>query len=144
MSRLTNHTLKLNQTLNNNIGYAVILPSHEFHLRVKQMWHLYKYVLNHPFRQDTYIQATYQNVVFRDYILTLPLYNVYIREFKDIWHKIYKADYCLKHLKLVYHCYHIIKYFMHQSGFKLKNLHIRFILFILRFIAYIETRTNRP
>ena len=33
MSRLANHTLKLNQTLNIIIGYAVDLSFHEFHLR---------------------------------------------------------------------------------------------------------------
>ena len=40
------------------------------------MWHMYKYVLKHAFRQR-YIQTTYRNVVFRDYILTLYLYTVH-------------------------------------------------------------------
>ena len=38
-----------------------------FTSEVKQMWHMYKYVLKHPFRQDIFKQ-TYRNVVFRDYI----------------------------------------------------------------------------
>ena len=42
------------------------------------MLHMYKYVLKHPFRQDIFKQ-TYQNVVFRDYILTLALYTVRTR-----------------------------------------------------------------
>ena len=51
------------------------------------MWHMYKYVLKHPYEQDIFKQ-TYRNVVFRDYILTLyTLYTVqctmYIREFKN-------------------------------------------------------------
>ena len=62
--------------MNVNIGYAVILPFHDFHL--KQMWHEYKYVLKHPFRQDIFKQE-YRNVVFRDFILTLALYNVHTR-----------------------------------------------------------------
>ena len=37
-------------------------------------------------------------LMFRDYILTLELS---IREFKHMWYQIYKADYCLKHFKLV-------------------------------------------
>ena len=36
---------------------------------VKLMWHMYKYVLKHPFRQDIF-KHTYRNVVFRNYILT--------------------------------------------------------------------------
>ena len=40
------------------------------------MWHMYKYVLKHPFRQDIFKQ-TYRNVVFRDNILTLALYTIY-------------------------------------------------------------------
>ena len=39
------------------------------------MWHMYKYVLKHPFRQDIFKQ-TYRNVMFRDYFLTLALYTV--------------------------------------------------------------------
>ena len=42
--------------------------------------------------------------VFRDYILTLALYSyctMYICEFKHRWYQISKADYCLKHFKLV-------------------------------------------
>jgi len=31
----------------------------------------------------------------------LKLYIPYIREFKHMWHQIYKVDYCLKHFKLV-------------------------------------------
>ena len=58
------------------------------------MWHVYKYVLKHPIRQDIFKQ-TYPNVVFIDYILTLALYTTQ-REFKHRWY-IYKADYCLKH-----------------------------------------------
>ena len=51
-----------------------------FTLEVKQMWHMYKYVLKRPFRQDTFLfQQTYRNVVFRDYILTLALYTVHTR-----------------------------------------------------------------
>ena len=46
-----------------------------FTLEVKQMWHMYKYVLKHAFRQR-YIYATYRNVVFRDHILTLSFYTV--------------------------------------------------------------------
>ena len=42
------------------------------------MWHLYKYVLKRPFRQDIFKQ-TYRNVVFGDYILTLALYTVHTR-----------------------------------------------------------------
>jgi len=42
------------------------------------MYHVYKYVLKHPFRQDISKQ-TYRNVVFRDYILTLALYTVHTR-----------------------------------------------------------------
>ena len=34
------------------------------------MWHTYKYVLKHSFRQDIFKQ-TYLNFVFKDYILTL-------------------------------------------------------------------------
>ena len=47
------------------------------------MWHKYKLVLKHPFRQNIFKQ-TYRNVVFRDYILTLALYILYMREFKHI------------------------------------------------------------
>ena len=47
-----------------------------FNSEVKQMWHMYKYVLKHTFRQDIFKQ-TYQNVVLRDYILTLALYTVH-------------------------------------------------------------------
>ena len=36
----------------------------------KQMWHMYRYVLKNPFRKDIFKQ-TYQNVVFREYFLTL-------------------------------------------------------------------------
>ena len=39
------------------------------------MWHMYKYVLKHTFKQDIFKQ-TYRNVVFRDYILTSALYAV--------------------------------------------------------------------
>ena len=49
-----------------------------FTSEVKQMWHMYKYVLKHPFRQDIFKQ-TYRNVVFRDYILTLALFDVHTR-----------------------------------------------------------------
>ena len=35
-----------------HIGYAVILPIHDFDLRGKKIWHMYKYVLKQPFRQD--------------------------------------------------------------------------------------------
>ena len=42
------------------------------------MWHMYKYVLKHPFRQDIFKQ-TYRNVVFRDYILILALYTLHTR-----------------------------------------------------------------
>ena len=44
---------------------------------VKQVWHMYKYVL----KQDKYKQ-TYRNVVFEDYILTLDLNTVHTRTFK--------------------------------------------------------------
>ena len=65
--------------MNINIGYAVILLFFmTFTSEVKQMWHMYKYVLKHPFRQDIFKQ-TYRNVVFRDYILTLALYTVHTR-----------------------------------------------------------------
>ena len=47
-----------------------------FTSEVKQMWHMYKYVLKHPFRQDT-LKQTYRNVVFRDYILTIFIYCTY-------------------------------------------------------------------
>ena len=42
------------------------------------MWHMYKYVLKHTFRHNIFKQ-TYQNDVFKDYILTLTLYTVYTR-----------------------------------------------------------------
>ena len=75
-----------------NIEYVVILPFHDFPSEVKQMWHMYKFVLKFTFRQDTSIfKQTYRNVVFRDYI----------HEFEHMWYNIYKADYCLKHFKLV-------------------------------------------
>ena len=61
--------------MNVNIGYAVILPFHDFDLRDEQM---YKYVLKHPFRQDIFKQ-TYRNVVFSDNILTLALFTIYTR-----------------------------------------------------------------
>ena len=64
------------------------------------MWHMYKYVLKHPLRQDLF-KLTHRNVMFRDYILTLA-FLLYIREFKHRWYQIYKADYYLKHFKLVY------------------------------------------
>ena len=44
-------------------------------LEVKQILHMYKYVLKHPFIQDIYKQ-TCRNVMFRDYILTLAIYTV--------------------------------------------------------------------
>ena len=50
---------------NVNIGYAVILPFGDFDLRgqTNVAWHMYKYVLKHPLRQDIFKQ-TYRNVVF--------------------------------------------------------------------------------
>ena len=39
------------------------------------MWHMYKYILKHPFRHDIF-NHTYQNVVFRDYSLAFALYAV--------------------------------------------------------------------
>ena len=48
-------------------------------------------------------KQTYRNVVFRDNILTLALYTVHSScEFKHIFYQMYKADYCLKHFKLVF------------------------------------------
>ena len=91
--------------MNVNIAYAVILPFHDFHLRGQTD----VYVSKHPFRQDIFKQ-TYRNVVFRDYILNLALYTVkYIREFKNRWYQIYKADYCVKHFKLVFTLFDPIK-----------------------------------
>ena len=54
--------------------------------------------------QDIF-KKIFGNVLFRDYILTLALciYCMYVREFKHIWYQIYQADYCLKHLNLVYY-----------------------------------------
>ena len=46
--------------MNINIGYAVILPFHDFHLRGQTN----VYVSKHPFRQDIFKQ-TYRNVVFK-------------------------------------------------------------------------------
>ena len=78
------------------------MPSHDFHFRGQTYvtYVQYKHVLKRPLRQDIF-KETYQNVVFRDNIL-LQLYLLYIREFKHLWYQIYKADYCLKHFKLVY------------------------------------------
>ena len=42
------------------------------------MWHMYKYVLKHPFRQDIFKQS-YRKVVFKDNILTQALYTLSIR-----------------------------------------------------------------
>ena len=75
------HTLNLIKLFMNIIlGYAVILPYHfmTFTSEVKQMWHMYKYVLKHPLREDRFKQKN-QNVVFRDYILTLASYTVHSR-----------------------------------------------------------------
>ena len=49
----------------------------DFHLRgqTNVAWHMYNYVLKHPFRQHISKQ-TYRNAVFRDYIMTLALYTV--------------------------------------------------------------------
>ena len=41
------------------------------------MWHKYKYVLKHPFRQEIFKQHIEMSYVFRDYILTLALYTVH-------------------------------------------------------------------
>ena len=71
--------------MNFSIEYAVILTFHDLYLRGQQMWHMY-FVLKHPFRQDIFKQ-TYQNVMFRDYILTL--YTIHIREFKHMCYQIY-------------------------------------------------------
>ena len=60
---------------------------------------MYKYVFKHPFRQDVFKQIFEMSCLD---ILTLPFYTLqYVRKFKHIWYQIYKADYCLKHLKLV-------------------------------------------
>ena len=69
-----------------------------FTSEVKQMWHMYKYSLKHPFRQAIFKQ-TFQNVLLRDYILTLALYTVHTR----VKHRflIHNADYCLKPLNLL-------------------------------------------
>ena len=40
------------------------------------MWHTYRYVLKHTYGQNIF-KETYQNVMFRDYILTLALYTVH-------------------------------------------------------------------
>ena len=40
------------------------------------MWHMYKYVLKHPLRQEIFKQHIEMSYVFRDYILTLALYTV--------------------------------------------------------------------
>ena len=37
------------------------------------MWHMYKYILKRPFRQDIF-KDTYRNVVFTDYILAFAIY----------------------------------------------------------------------
>ena len=72
-----------------------------FTSEVKLLLDMYKYTLKHPFRQNIFKQ-TYRNVVFRYNILTLALYTLHcIREFKHKWHQIFKANYCLKHFKLV-------------------------------------------
>ena len=66
------------------MNYELIYSMPSFYLlttftsEVKQMRHMYKYVLKHLFRRDKYKQ-TYRNVVFRDYILTLALYTVHTR-----------------------------------------------------------------
>ena len=65
------------------------------------MWHMYKYVLKHPSIRQYIFKQTYRNVVFRDYILTLALYTVHVREFKHRWYQIYKAGYFFKHFKIV-------------------------------------------
>ena len=49
-----NHNLKLNQTLHDYLGYAFILSFTTS--EVKQMWHMYKYVLKHPLTQDIFKQ----------------------------------------------------------------------------------------
>ena len=67
------------------------------------MWHIYKYVLKHAYRQR-YIQVTYQmsclEIIPSLYLHIL--YSVHIREFKHRWYQIHNADYCLKHFKLVF------------------------------------------
>ena len=97
--------------MNISIGYAVILRFHDFHLRgqtkvayikicyktssficisgsifwseVKQMWHMYKYVLKHPFRQDIFSKHIEMSCL-RDNILTLALYNVHTRLYSHV------------------------------------------------------------
>ena len=64
------------------------------------MWHMYKYFLKHPFRQDIFKQ-TYRYVVLREIISLLWRYIPYIREFKHMWYQMYEADNCLKHFNLV-------------------------------------------
>ena len=49
------------------------------------MWHMYKYAIKHPFRQDILKQH----------------FEIPCLEFKHMCHQIYNADYCLKHFKLV-------------------------------------------
>ena len=63
--------------MNIDLGYAVILPFHDFHLRGQTNM------------ACLFIQATYRNVMFRDYILTLALYTVYILEFEHVVSNLY-------------------------------------------------------
>ena len=64
--------------MNINIGYAVILYFFmTFTSEVKQMWHMYKYVVKYPFRQD--IQTNILKCHVKSYIMTLALYTLHTR-----------------------------------------------------------------
>ena len=83
-----------------NIGYTNDFVFTTFHLR-GQTNAIFLYVLRSVIYQDIF-KKTYQNVVLRDYILTLALYTVRTCKFKHMWYQMYQADYCLKHFKLVF------------------------------------------
>ena len=74
-----------------------------FTSEVKLLWHMYKYALKHPFRQDIFKQM-YRNVIFRYHILTLALYTLQstYASLNTSGKTFFKADYCLKHFKLVF------------------------------------------
>ena len=68
-----------------------------FTSEVKQMWHMYKCVLKHPFRQDIF-KLTYRNVMFRDYILTFAICIYCLYSSLNTWGiKFKKAEYFFKH-----------------------------------------------
>ena len=56
------------------VEYASFYFFTTFTSEVKLLWHMYKYFLKHPFRQNIFKQR-YRNVVFRYHIFTLALYT---------------------------------------------------------------------